>query len=176
MKFKELILRAPEPEDIELLYCWENDTSWWQLSNTLTPFSKYTLKKYIESSSGSIFEDGQLRMMITIESTGSTIGTIDLFDFDPFNQRAGVGILIADKNERRKGYAKMALEAMIDYSFNRLKLHQLYCNILADNQKSIKLFNKMGFNITGKKEEWIRSDDKYLDEYILQLINPNITK
>jgi diamine N-acetyltransferase len=173
MKYKELILRACEPEDIELLYCWENDTSMWQLSNTLSPFSKYTLKKYIETSSGSIYEDGQLRLMITIESSGSTIGTIDLFDFDPFNQRAGIGILIADENERRKGYAKMALEAIIDYSFKRLKLHQLYCNIISDNLKSLKLFKGKGFKVTGKKEEWIRSDNKYLDEYILQLINPH---
>jgi diamine N-acetyltransferase len=176
MKHKELILRAPEPEDIDLLYNWENDTSMWQLSNTLTPFSRYTLKKYIESSSGSIYEDGQLRLMITLESTSKTVGAIDLFDFDPFNQRAGIGILIADKNERRKGYARVAIEAMIDYSFNRLKLHQLYCNILADNLKSINLFQGLGFTISGKKEEWIRSEDKYLDEYILQLINPNISK
>lgn len=176
MKYKQLILRAPEPEDIEFLYSWENDTSMWQLSNTLAPFSKYTLKKYIESSSGSIYEDGQIRLMITIESTGNTIGTIDLFDFDPFNQRAGIGVLIADKGERRKGYAKMALEALIDYSFGRLKLHQLYCNILADNLKSINLFKGMGFKVAGKKEEWIRSDNKYLDEYILQLLNPNISK
>lgn len=173
MKYKELILRACEPEDIELLYRWENDTSMWQLSNTLTPFSRYTLKKYIESSSNNIYEDGQLRLMITIESTANTIGTVDLFDFDPFNQRAGIGILIADENERRKGYAKMALEAIIDYSFKSLKLHQLYCNIISDNLKSLKLFKGIGFKITGKKEEWIRSDDSYLDEYILQLINPH---
>lgn len=172
MKFKEIILRAPEPEDLELLYIWENDTSMWQLSNTLTPFSRYTLKKYIESSSDSIYESGQLRLMIELESTGITIGTIDLFDFDPFNQRAGLGILIADEGERRKGYAKMAIEALIDYAFGRLKLHQLYCNILTDNTKSINLFESMGFKITGKKEEWMRSEGKYLDEYILQLKNP----
>ncbi len=172
MKFKEIILRAPEPEDLELLYIWENDTSMWQLSNTLAPFSRYTLKKYIESSSDSIYESGQLRLMIELESTGITIGTIDLFDFDPFNQRAGLGILIADEGERRKGYAKMAIEALIDYAFGRLKLHQLYCNILIDNTKSINLFESMGFKITGKKEEWMRSGEKYLDEYILQLKNP----
>ena len=43
-------LRAPEPEDIDLLYEWENNTEIWYLSNTLTPFSKYSLKKFIEHS------------------------------------------------------------------------------------------------------------------------------
>ncbi len=172
MNYKEILLRAPEPEDLELLYHWENDTSIWLLSNTLTPLSKYTLKKYIEISSKSIYESGQLRLMIELQSTGQTIGIIDLFEFDPFNQRAGVGILIADKGERRKGYAKMAIEALVDYAFNRLKLHQIYCNILADNTNSINLFEGLGFSITGKKEEWIRSGEKYLDEYILQLKNP----
>lgn len=171
MRFKDIILRAPEPEDLELLYKWENDTSMWLLSNTLTPFSKFTLKKYIESSSGSIFESSQLRLMIQIEGSKDTIGTVDLFDFDPFNQRAGVGILIAEESSRRKGYAKMAIEALIDYSFNRLKIHQLYCNILKDNSRSIKLFEGLGFKITGEKKDWIRSDDGYSDELTLQLIN-----
>ena len=35
-----IILRALEPEDVELLYTWENDHLIWQVSNTLIPFSR----------------------------------------------------------------------------------------------------------------------------------------
>mgnify|MGYP000951130226 CR=1 FL=1 len=45
----ELIkLRAMEPEDIEILYRWENDTDIWKVSNTIAPFSKYVLRQFIE--------------------------------------------------------------------------------------------------------------------------------
>lgn len=172
MRYEDIILRAPEPEDLELLYKWENDTTLWQLSNTLSPFSKYTLKRYIETSDRSIFEAGQLRLMIQIEQTSEIIGTVDLFDFDPFNSRAGIGILIGDKSSRKKGYAKKAVKAMIEYCFGRLKIHQLYCNIICDNKESIKLFEGLGFTPSGTKSDWIRSDDSYKDEILFQLINP----
>jgi len=45
MKYGEIILRALEPEDLELLYEWENDMANWLISNTLAPFSRFTLKR-----------------------------------------------------------------------------------------------------------------------------------
>ncbi len=88
-------LRAVEPEDLELLYKWENEESNWRLSNTLAPYSRFVLKNYIAGSHKSLFETAQLRLMIDLHSEKRTVGTIDLFDFDHFHLRAGVGILVA---------------------------------------------------------------------------------
>ena len=171
MKYGEIKLRALEPEDLELLYEWENNDSYWVISNTVTPFSKYILKRYLENSHKNIFETGQLRLMIEIVPQKKTIGTIDLFDFDPFHMRAGLGILIADNAERRKGYASMALKCLIDYCFKTLQLHQLYCNILANNCESMDLFKKQGFMQSGIKKDWVKTADGYLDEHMFQLIS-----
>jgi diamine N-acetyltransferase len=173
MKYKEISLRALEPEDLELLYEWENNISYWTISNTVVPFSKYTLKRYLEDSHKSIYESGQVRLMIDHIPDNTTIGTIDIFDFDPFHKRAGIGILIANEQYRRKGYATMALKCLIDYCFNLLMLHQLYCGILANNCESTDLFKKVGFVQSGIKKDWIRTSDGYLDEYVFQMINPN---
>ncbi|MDQ1297075.1 MAG: diamine N-acetyltransferase [Bacteroidota bacterium] len=172
MKYEKVRLRALEPEDLELLYEWENNDSYWVISNTVAPFSKYTLKRYMENSHKSIYETGQLRLMIDIFEEKKTIGTIDIFDFDPFHKRAGIGILIADEANRRKGYASMALKCLITYCFKTLLLHQLYCNILANNCESIDLFKKVGFTKAGIKKEWVKVADGYLDEYMFQMINP----
>jgi diamine N-acetyltransferase len=171
VEYKEIILRAPEPEDLEILYKWENDESIWLLSNTIEPFSKHTLRQYIESSRSTIFESGQMRLMIDHAESSKTLGSIDLFDFDPLNHRAGIGVLIADKSERRKGFASMAVEFIIEYSFSKLKLHQLYCNILSSNRHSINLFTALGFVKTGTRKDWIRDNDTYKDESIFQLID-----
>ena len=169
MKLDKINLRALEPEDLELLYEWENNSTYWTISNTVTPFSKYTLKRYMENSHKSIYETGQLRLMIELIEEKKTIGTIDIFDFDPFHKRAGLGILIADENQRRKGYASMALKCLIEYCFKTLQLHQLYCNILANNCESMDLFRKQGFIQTGTKKEWVKTSDGYLDEFMFQL-------
>ena len=170
MKYKEIRLRAVEPEDLEHLYEWENNSQYWIISNTVSPFSKYTLKRYIENSHKNIYETGQLRLMIDHIKTKTTIGTIDIFDFDPFHKRAGLGILIADEKYRRKGYASMALKCLIDYCFETLLLHQLYCNILDNNCESIDLFVKLGFKEIGIKKDWIKTDTGFISEHMFQLV------
>jgi diamine N-acetyltransferase len=163
-------LRAPEPEDLDLLYLWENQSSVWQVSGTLTPFSRYILKQYLEHAGKDIYEAKQLRLMIQLKSTHRPVGAVDLFDFDPHHHRAGLGILIADPSDRRQGYAREALETMISYGFEKLHLHQLYCNIAAGNHASIKLFREAGFLESGRKKEWLFHGRGYEDELIFQKI------
>ena len=91
----ELIrLRALEPDDVQVLYKWENDTEVWKVSNTIVPFSKYMLLQFIANQQRDIFETRQLRLIIESKQSGKPVGAIDLFDLDPYNCRAGVGILI----------------------------------------------------------------------------------
>jgi len=163
-------LRAIENSDIDLLHKWENDRSIWSVSNTITPFSRKEIEEYI-TSIRDIYADKQLRLMICLASNNKSIGCIDLFDFDKNNLRAGVGILIAEPSQRQKGYASEALELLIKYCFTILNLHQLYCNIPADNEASLKLFIKHGFQETGVKKDWIRTGNKWVDEYLFQLVN-----
>ncbi|MCK4569057.1 MAG: GNAT family N-acetyltransferase [Bacteroidales bacterium] len=174
MRSKNIQLRALEPNDIDVLYQWENDTTIWHLSNTLTPFSRFALEQYVMNTVDDIFTTKQLRLMIDIhkEDPVRTIGCIDLFDFDPVNQRAGIGVMIV-KKERGNGYASEALDLIIDYAFNRLKLHQLYSNVIAGNTASLELFKKKQFSVIGVKREWLRHENAWADEYLLQLINNN---
>lgn len=171
---KKIELRAIEPSDINLIYSWENDHEIWKVSNTLVPFSRYLLEQYILTASNSdIYSAKQLRLMIDLIEKGDlrrTIGTLDLFDFDPHNSRAGIGILI-DSSERGKGYAKLALQELIHYAFNVLLIHQLYCNISSQNIISLKLFQDLGFQIIGVKKDWLKTNNEYTDECFLQLIN-----
>jgi len=172
MIYKDINLRALEPEDLELLYKWENNTAYWVISNTIAPFSKFVLKKFISDSHLTIFESGQIRLMVELIENRATIGTVDIFDFDPYHKRAGIGILIADENYRRKGYALQTIKGLTAYCFNTLLLHQLYCNILSNNSESMELFKKAGFVESGIIRDWIRTSEGYLDQHTFQLINP----
>jgi diamine N-acetyltransferase len=176
LESKNIILRVPEPSDIEVLYLWENDTKIWESGQNLNPLSKFVLNKYLETAHLDIFESKQLRLMIVLkDSPSTTIGTVDLFDFDTYNNRVGIGILIAQEEYRCKGYASEALELIIDYTFNILGLTQLYCNIAATNSASMALFSKHNFEVVGLKKKWTRRGSKFSDEYLLQLLNPQGT-
>ncbi len=169
LKGQHVLLRAIEPSDIDVLYQWENDADTWAVSNTQTPYSRFVLEQYIASAHQDIYSVKQLRLMIC-NAEGRAVGSIDLFDFDPAHLRAGIGILIAEKTDRKKGYAFDALTVLTDYCFSVLNLHQLYCNITIDNEPSVLLFQKQGFQITGMKKQWIRSGEKFMDELLLQKI------
>ncbi|OFX21688.1 MAG: hypothetical protein A2033_14880 [Bacteroidetes bacterium GWA2_31_9] len=166
-------LRAIEPEDIELIYSWENDSNIWHLGNTIIPFSKETIKKFIFESANNLFIDCQLRLMIDLNETNQTIGSIDLYDFDAINMKAGVGVIL-NSEFRNNGYALKALKLLIDYCFNILNLKQLYCHIAVNNEKSIKLFEKADFQQSGKLKDWIKKQGKREDVFIFQLINQSI--
>jgi diamine N-acetyltransferase len=161
-------LRPCEPDDLELLYKWENDTALWHITNTYIPYSKNTLKQYI-SSIQDIYTDKQLRLMIE-NTNGEAVGMIDLFDFDAFHQRAGIGILIADTALRGQGLGSDALKVLIRYAKEMLDTKILFCNVLESNKPSLSLFSKCGFEITGTKKQWHKSTQGREDEHFLQLI------
>ncbi len=170
LKDDKITLRALEPEDIDRLFEWENNEEIWTVSHTIAPFSKHILSLYIQDSDKDIYESKQMRLMI-MTNEGKTIGAIDLFDFDPYHLRVGIGILIHHPEDRSNGFASAALNLMIHYCFEKLNLHQIYANILTDNDHSLKMFTKAGFQLIGTKKEWIRDGGNWKDEHLLQLLN-----
>ena len=170
IKSEHIYLRALEKADIELLYLIENDRSVWQISNTLTPFSKDVLSQYLESAYQDIYITKQLRLMICLNKTNEPIGTIDLFDFEPLHQRIGIGILIFE-SFRKNGYASQSIELVKEYAFKTLLLNQLYCNIGATNTNSQLLFKKCGFTEIGIKKQWNKiSTTEFEDEILFQCV------
>ena len=167
LKYGKISLRPLEPEDIELLYLWENNLEIWEVSNTKTPFSKHILAQYLIESAKDIYETKQLRLIIQNEKS-DPVGAIDLFDFEPYHLRAGVGILIHNNTDKNKGYATDALKALSVYTFEILGLKQLYANITTDNTNSIHLFEKSGFVQVGIKKDWIKTSSGWKNEFLYQ--------
>lgn len=168
LKGERIYLRALEPEDLELIYAIENDESVWEVSQTQTPYSRFLIKQYLENCHKDIYEVKQLRLVI-VTNDDEAVGFVDLFDFDPKNDKVGLGVLVLDQ-ARGKKYGREALELLIDYVFKNLYVHQIYANVLEDNFVSIKLFESLGFLKSGVKKDWILEGNQYKSEYLFQLI------
>ncbi|MFN4234670.1 MAG: GNAT family N-acetyltransferase [Bacteroidia bacterium] len=173
LESENIKLRVLEPEDADIIYAWENNPENWQVSHTQIPFSKYTIEQYVNSIQD-IYSTKQLRFIICKKNENNKpIGCIDLFDFEPFHNRAGVGILIANKEERGKGYASQALSLLKEYAFKTLCLTQLFCDVAVSNEKSFELFTNNGFVVVGIKKAWHRVPNGYEDVYFMQALNYN---
>jgi len=168
IKNDTITLRCAEPEDAELIYDWENDRTVWRVSGTHAPYSNFQIEQFLLSDND-LTANKQLRLMIDLTEKGPTIGCIDVYDYDSFNQRASLGILI-DKAHRRQGYARAALALCVEYLFRDLMLHQVHCAIDALNTESQQLFESLGFVPCGLRKEWIRTADGFIDELEYQLL------
>ncbi|WP_430425490.1 GNAT family N-acetyltransferase [Maribacter litoralis] len=170
LKGKQIYLRALEQKDLNFLYLIENDTKVWEVSGTVTPYSKDVLQLYLDNAHRDIFDVKQLRLVIcTLEH--KTLGLIDVFDFEPNHKRAGIGIVILDEDQRNKGIGTEAITLLTNYLYETLGLQQVYANILEDNLSSLHLFKKLGFQVVGVKKDWVRFKNTFKNEVLLQKIN-----
>ncbi|TYZ13266.1 GNAT family N-acetyltransferase [Hymenobacter lutimineralis] len=157
-----VFLRALEAEDLDFLYALENDADLWGVSDTLAPVSRHLLRQYLEHAGADFHQVRQLRLVIGSQATGQAVGTVDLFDFSPLHQRAGVGITVLAA-ARRHGYAHAALQLLLPYARHTLRLHQLYCSVATRNRASQQLFEKIGFSRVGVRRQWLHMADGWQD-------------
>ena len=167
---RKVRLRAVEPGDAERMYRWENDRTIWSVSGTMAPFSRESIERFIQEQQFDIFQTRQQRLIIETLDQGIAIGAVDLFEFDPIDHRAGVGILIYETEQRGKGYARDAIQTLCDYCREVLQMHQLWCTTTSDNAPSLALFKGAGFEQTGIRRDWRLVGSEYMDEILLQKI------
>lgn len=163
-------LRAPEPEDLEVMFKFENSTEVWEMSNTTGPYSRFQLKQYIEQSQNDLFADRQLRLMIENEA-GQVVGIMDVCYYDPLHNRAEVGIMV-DKVYRRQGIGIKALSLLEKHCFHYLGIHQLFAYIAVGNLPCRRLFAACGYKESAVLKDWMHTwGGSYADVLIVQKIN-----
>lgn len=159
-------LRAMEPEDLDLLYQVENDDTLKDVGISNVPYSRFLIRQFIADSTGDIYTDKQVRLMICMGST--TVGMADLIDFNPQHLRAEVGIMVMQPY-RQQGIAQEALRLLSQYAAQTLHLHQLYAYVGLDNLPSLQLFEKAGYRASATLRDWLFDGKKHHDVALMQL-------
>ena len=149
-------LRKIEPADLPFLYQWENDATVWADGSNHNPLSQQDLRDYIASTTGDIYKDGQLRLIIEDERV--TLGCVDLFDLDPRNRRAAIGMYIAPEY-RGKGVGRLTLEQLEFYAFDFLHLRVLYAVIATNNIPCSSLYRSAGYSPSTPLASWTLESD-----------------
>lgn len=195
MERGEVRLRALEPEDVDRLYIWENDRDMWPFGGTRAPLSRHQLWEYATNYDANPFAAGQLRLIIehatapdnvipqnsqSSQSSQSSYnsqnsqpspipcGVIDLYDIDPVNSRAMVGIMVAPQ-WRSRGIATRALELVGEYCRDTLGLATIASEVASDNLPSIRLFGgKAAYRQVGERPSWYRRGDRFVSALLFQ--------
>ena len=162
----KIVLRKLEPDDLPQLYKWENDTDAWQDGDTHNPLSEADLREYILRTTGDIYQDGQLRLMICSSAKEEAIGCVDLYDVDIRNRKAAVAIYVASEY-RCQGVAREALEKLKSYVVNILCFRLLYAMVREENIISLNLFQSVGFQNVACLPNWVNEGDIFVLQTVL---------
>ena len=100
---------------------------------------------------------------IVINENKSHIGNIKIDPINKKNLYGEYGIMIGDKSQWGKGYAKEASEEIIKFCFTTLLLRKINLGVIANNHKALKLYESMGFIEEGRFKNHVLFNDKYTD-------------
>ncbi|MCR4993946.1 MAG: GNAT family N-acetyltransferase [Bacteroidales bacterium] len=159
-------LRALEPEDLELIYHLENDSTFWRFGASTVPYSRYALRQYLSSAQNDIFTDKQVRLVI--EQDGEALGLADLYNFDAMHLRAEIGLIVLPEHQGRH-VGRKAMELLCKYAI-QLHLHQLYAIIAATNKPATRLFRSLDFEASSVLHDWLRDEEQFVDATVWQKI------
>jgi diamine N-acetyltransferase len=76
---------------------------------------------------------------------GRPVGSLDFHEVDLTNGGAGLGIQIGDPADRSKGYGGDAIETLLDFGFDELRLERVWLDVYADNPDARRLYERVGF-------------------------------
>lgn len=108
-----------------------------------------------------------VQVLITAED--DRVGVVE---FDPIDHETGVADLAVwiHPDNRRSGYAREAIELMVDYAFSELRMHKVTANAYAANEASREMLDAIGFAEEGVGREDAFFDGEYHDTHYFGIL------
>lgn len=140
LRGERIILRSVDIDDVQTILMWENDPDLEPFSDPHPDYTEQQIVEFILAQQVGFEANGQIRLMIDV--AGRAVGAVDIFDYD--GSSADVGVLVYSDDDRRRGYATEALEAVKKYA-PQWGIATLWATIDSENIASTALFRRCGF-------------------------------
>lgn len=150
-------LRNLEKKDAVYMYSWMTDPDMYR--NFQFDPTKITLEgceKYIEDSN----QEEKNKHFAIADDDDIYLGTISIKNIDKKNKNGEYAIAVR-KEYHGQGVAEFATKALLQKSFNELELNKVYLNVLSENTRAIRFYEKMGFIYEGEFREHLCVNDTY---------------
>ena len=128
----------------------------------------------LKAQQGDSLSSGKLTLY-AFDETEHPVGCVELYNYDPINRRAAVGIVVSNEY-RHKGFGSAMVQALTYFCRANTSLHQVYADIAATNAPSIHIFQKAGYQHCATLHDWVIRSDNFIDTLRYQLILENHTK
>ena len=165
----KLYLQPVKVTDAKILAQWFNDHENVKYMSPYVRCLKHTPKS-VALDIKNTDPDLERQFMVYIKNKKEPIGYAGIEEIDFDDKRGEIYFLIGDRSEQGKGYGQEITRLLIDYAFNKLKLHSLFADVTVLNKPSIKLMEKCGFRRIGVRRDYNYIDGKFVDEVFFDLV------
>ncbi|PSP82109.1 GNAT family N-acetyltransferase, partial [Halobacteriales archaeon QS_1_68_17] len=132
-------LHPIEDEDLDFCLRGVNEPSVWRATDLAGPTTERAEREWLDAVSA---DDDELALLICAD--GSPAGVIGLSEIDRTHGTARIGFWIAP-DRRGNGYATAAVELLVGYAFDHLRLHRVEGDVYAFNDASRRVPEIAGF-------------------------------
>ena len=80
-----------------------------------------------------------------------------------------------DHKQQGKGFMAEALEAVVNFAFEKKHLHRIMANHLPENQRSANVLKRLGFRVDGSSPDYLYIQGRWREHILNSLTNPNWT-
>jgi diamine N-acetyltransferase len=143
---KNIYLRPATAEDVANTYHWYLQSDPTLMSST--PFPFMTASEAAERYKKREQTPNEQLFVVVPKKGKAPVGLIRFFDHNSLNRSSEIDLLI-DPEERRKGYARDALDTLCDFLFYARDLNKLHARTSSLNKGAIALMDKAGFKRDG---------------------------
>jgi RimJ/RimL family protein N-acetyltransferase len=155
-------LRAPEMTDLERNHRWVNDREVTRFLVLRYPMSLAAEEGWMRERTSKVMTFDAPFFAIETKD-GRHIGNTNLFDVQPENSCADLGIMIGEKDCWSQGFGSDALRTLLRFGFEEMNLHRIALNVYAFNERGIACYRKVGFVEEGRMRERIFTEGGYHD-------------
>lgn len=159
-----MILRKIEESDLLMILDWRNHPS---IRNNMYNTDEIKLEEH-KSWFNSVLHD-QTKQYFIFQIDNIPLGVIGFTLINKKFNNATWAFYASPEAPSGTG-SKMEYLAL-EYAFNSLKLHKLYCEVISFNQPVIKLHKKFGFEVEGIFKDQVFAQGQYHDVYRLALFS-----
>lgn len=145
-------LRKLEIKDADFMLEWMN----YEETKTifLNDFSLLSKEDVLDFIKGSI-DDKNINLAIVDDIDDEYLGTISLKNIDKINNNAEYAISTRHKS-RRNNINYEASKKILSIAFDDLKLEKIYLNVISENKRAIKFYQKLGFTYEGTFKKHVK--------------------
>jgi [ribosomal protein S5]-alanine N-acetyltransferase len=175
LQTSRLHLKPHTMANLELFHAWENDPEllYYDFDGPDKPEPEpiEETRVYLERISKQVNPDGKIiYYAIHTRDNDTFIGYGMIAFINHYHHHCRLGITIGDRSRWGLGYAREALKAVIVYCFDELNMHRIGAEIYSHNERSIRLFEGLGFRQEGAIRENVLKRGNYVDELLYGLL------